>query len=245
MKKFITAVALTASMVPMAWAGQHGARGQGFHQGQHDGRIFARLNLTADQKAQMKTIAEASRQQNQALFQEFKAKVAAFRELKKANDPGAAAAKAALEPLAEQVKAARKATHEQMLNVLTAEQRAQLQQLRANATSFRRGFAAGHQQAMFSQLNLTADQKAQIKAIREASRQQNQALFQSVHAKAAEYRQLRHANDPKADAVKAELDALKPQVKAAREATHQQVLAVLTADQRAQLEQFRASHGRR
>lgn len=244
MKKFITAVALTAALVPMAYAGQRGghfgasAEGLGHHGGA--AKVFAQLNLTAEQTAQIKAIREADRQQNQPLVQSFRTKLAEYRQLKQANDPSADAAKAALAPLAEQVRAARTATHERILGVLTPEQRTHLQQLRATGEAFSRGFAAGQRMGVMSELNLTAEQKQQMKAIRAADRQQNQALYQSVRAKVAEYRQLKQANDPKADAVKADLQALRTQVKAARSAAHEKMLSVLTPEQRAQLEQLRA-----
>ncbi len=53
------------------------------------------------------------------------------RELKRSGDPDAGGAKAELQPMREQIKAARKATHEAVLNVLTPEQRQQLEQWRA------------------------------------------------------------------------------------------------------------------
>jgi protein CpxP len=244
MKKFITAVALTAALVPMAYAGQldgrAGATAEGLGHRAGADKIFAQLNLTAEQKAQIKAIRETDRQQNQALYQSVRAKFAEYRQLKQANAPAADAAKAALVPLAEQARAARKATRESILNVLTPEQRAQLSQLRASARSFGHGFAAGHRMGVMSQLNLTAEQKQQMKALREADRQQNQALYQSVRAKAAGYRQLKQANDPKADAAKADLQALRTQAKAARTAEHDKMLSLLTPEQRALLEQLRA-----
>ncbi len=182
-------------------------------------------------------IRQADHQQNQALYSSFRAKAAEYRQLKQANDPNAAAAKAALQPLAQQVKAARKATRDQVLmNVLTSEQRGQLQAFAAQRQARRDAVKS---------LNLTADQKQQIKAIRQADRQQNQALssvFQSFRAKAVEYRQLKRANDPNAASVRVDLEALRGQVRTAHAATHAKVLNVLTPEQRSQLEQLRGRH---
>lgn len=239
MKKFLTAVALSATLVPAAFAGQHAAAGFGGHHRAGAQRMFAQLNLTEEQKAQIKAIHEADRQANQALHASLKAKMAEFRQLKQANDPKADAVKTELKALREQASAARQATHQKVLAVLTPEQQAQVQQHRGEA----RAFAAGHRAGEFAgKLNLTDDQKAQIRAIREASRQQNQALFTSFRAKMTEFRQLKKANDPKADAVKAELQAMKPQVKAARTAARDKMLSVLTPEQRTQLQQHRRNH---
>lgn len=244
MKKFLTAIAIaiTASLVPMAFAGEHAAAGSGGHARAGAQHFLGQLNLTADQQGQIKAIHEADRQANQALHSAFRAKVAEYRQLKQSNDPKADAVKAELQPLRDQVKAARKATHEKVLSVLTPEQLAQLQQMRSQSRGSRGRALGRNAGAIAQQLNLTADQKAQIKAIRQEERQKNQPLFSSVRAKAAEYRQLKQANDPKAGAVKTELEALRPQVKAARTATRDRILSVLTPEQRAQLDQRRKKH---
>jgi hypothetical protein len=60
-----------------------------------------------------------------------------------------------------------------------------------------------------------------------------------------QFRQLKRAGDPTADSVKAELQPMREQIKAARKATHEAVLGVLTAEQRQELEQLRAQHPRK
>ncbi len=245
MKKFLTVIAFTASLVPMAFAGEHAAAGLGGHTRAGAQQILSQLNLTAEQTGQIKAIHEADRQANQALYSSLRAKVAEYRQLTQANDPRADAVKAELQPLRDQVKAARKATHEKVLAVLTADQRAQLQQMRSQSPGFRGRALGRHAGAIAQQLNLTADQKAQIKAIRQEDHQKNQALFSSMRAKAAQYRQLKQANDPNAAAVKSELEALRPQVKAARTATRDRILSVLTPEQRTQLDQLRVQHRRK
>lgn len=247
MKKFITAFAIAASMVPAAFAGQRGAHASAAHAGlRHHagGKIFAQLNLSDEQKAQIKAIHEADRQANKALYDSFRTKAAEYRALRKANDPRAAEAKAALQPLADQMKAARQATHEKVLALLTPEQREQLPKLTAGARGFARGFAAGRRAGMLGQLNLTDEQKQQIKALRQSDREQNKALFQSFHAKASEYRELKKANDPKADALRTDLQALHTQIRDARKAGHEKILALLTPEQRSKIEQFRSQRGR-
>jgi Spy/CpxP family protein refolding chaperone len=51
------------------------------------------------------------------------------------------------------------------------------------------------------------------------------------------YRTLKQANDPRASDVRAQIKAMKPQIKAARKATREAMLNVLTPDQRALIEQ--------
>jgi len=82
-----------------------------------------------------------------------------------------------------EMKKIREATHAKVLAVLTPEQKAQLETLRQSAP--RSGRQPGQKPQGqpgqlargFQSLNLTEDQKAQIKAIREAGRQQVQAIL--------------------------------------------------------------------
>ena len=96
------------------------------------------LNLSAAQKQQIRDIRQADRQSNQQLYADFRAKLRHFRELKRAGDPGADAARAELQPLREQLQAARKARHQAVMNVLTPEQRQQLEQWRSDHPRHRR-----------------------------------------------------------------------------------------------------------
>ena len=94
----------------------------------------------------------------------------------------------------------------------------------------------------FRSLHLTEAQRQQIRSIREADRASNADLYRTAHAKRAEYRELRKNNDPRADSVKAELEALRPQLRAAHEALNNQLRSVLTPEQQAQLDARRQSH---
>jgi len=94
-------------------------------------------------------------------------------------------------------------------------------------------------------LNLTDAQKQQIRDIHQADRDRNKQLYADFRAKLRQFRELKRAADPNADAVKAELQPMREQIKAARKATHEAVLGVLTAEQRQQLEQWRAEHPRK
>src|SRR3954467_1184834 len=123
MKKFVIALLVTATsaigFAQTAGPGtfhRHGNRA-GF------GRIAAKLNLTDAQKQQLKDIRTADRERNQQLYADFRAKLQELRSLKKANDRKAEDVKAALKAMRPQIEAARQASRDAMLNILTAEQR--------------------------------------------------------------------------------------------------------------------------
>jgi periplasmic protein CpxP/Spy len=130
MKKFVIALAIAATA---AAASAHGPRaGQ---DGPKAGRMMkfaAKLNLTDAQKQQIRDIHRADRERNQQLYADLRTKLRALREAKRSGDANADALKAEIQPLREQVKAARKATREQVRGVLTPEQRQQLEQWRAD-----------------------------------------------------------------------------------------------------------------
>ncbi len=122
MKKFVIAFAVAATAVAASAhtpgrAPQRGARFEKFAQ---------KLNLTDAQKQQIRDIRRADRERNQQLYADFRTKSRAFRQAKRSGDANADALKAEIQPLREQVQAARRATREQVLGVLTPEQRQQL-----------------------------------------------------------------------------------------------------------------------
>nr|MBA3633515.1 Spy/CpxP family protein refolding chaperone [Acidobacteriota bacterium] len=87
------------------------------------------------------------------------------------------------------------------------------------------------------QLNLTDAQKTQIKSLMESSRTANQGTFQ----------EMRDLKMKKRDGIitteeQARMQQLKTQMKATAEQTHSSILAVLTPEQRAQLEQIKEQH---
>ena len=108
-----------------------------------------------------------------------------------------------------------------------------------------RGGRAGHMEKFAQKLNLTDAQKQQIRDIHQADRERNKQLYADFRTKLRQFRELKRAGDPNADAVKAELQPMREQIKAARKATHEAVLGVLTAEQRQQLEQWRSEHPRK
>jgi Spy/CpxP family protein refolding chaperone len=104
----------------------------------------------------------------------------------------------------------------------------------------------------FGHLNLTEDQKAKIKQIRESFAQTNKPLREQVHAKRQELRQANEGgtfNEALATQKLTEIAPLEAKLMAQRAKLHQEMLSVLTAEQKAQLEQskaqFKARRGER
>jgi len=101
----------------------------------------------------------------------------------------------------------------------------------------------------FRQLNLTEDQKAKIKQIRETFAQTNKPLRDQVRAKRQELRQASEGgtfNEALATQKLTEIAPLEAKLMGEQHKLHQEMLSVLTAEQKAQLEQSRAQFkGRR
>ena len=92
----------------------------------------------------------------------------------------------------------------------------------------------GHGLKALERLNLTDAQRTQIRSIQEATRQRTES-------QRAELRQLfetRRGGGQLTPEQQARAVALRDELEAARESAHQQALALLTAEQRAQLEQW-------
>jgi protein CpxP len=236
MKRFVIALMVTATA---AITFAQTADPSQFHRHARGDRFASQLNLTDAQKQQMKDIRTASREQNKQLYADYRAKLQQFRGLKQANDPSAADVKAELTAMRPQIQAARKASREAMRNVLTPEQLAQLKAAR-QAGGFGPGKARVLRGVVAQKLNLTDEQKAQLKQIRQTSNQANAQLFADARAKRQELRSLTRANDPSAADVKAQLEALRPQLETARQQQHTELLNVLTPEQQSQLEQWKA-----
>jgi protein CpxP len=131
MRKFVIAVVVAATAA-IAFAGPHGAYGRHGNGAAHMKRFAEKLGLSDAQKQQMSQIRKADFERNKQLYTDFRAKRQEFRQLKQANDPRAESVKGELESMKTQVTAARQAAHEQILGVLTPEQRQQLEQWREN-----------------------------------------------------------------------------------------------------------------
>jgi protein CpxP len=123
-----------------AWQGQ--GRKRGFHR---RGGFLHRLNLTDDQKAKMKQIRTSFAERNQPLREQLRAK---RQELRQANEGGTFNEALATQKLTEmaglqaKLMGERLKQRQEMLSVLTAEQKTQLDQLKSQFKS-RRGMRRG------------------------------------------------------------------------------------------------------
>ena len=117
---------------------RHGGQGrQGKHGGwggMREGGFFRQLNLTDDQKAKMKQIHESFAERNKPLREQLRAK---RQELRQASEGGTFNEALATQKLTEMASLQAKEMgeqfklHQEMLSVLTPEQKAQLEQSKA------------------------------------------------------------------------------------------------------------------
>ncbi len=94
----------------------------------------------------------------------------------------------------------------------------------------------------FKQLNLTEDQKAKMKQIRQSFAERNKPLHEQLRAKRQELRQAGEGgtfNEALATQKLTEMASLQAKLMGERQKLHQETLSVLTAEQKAQLEQSR------
>jgi periplasmic protein CpxP/Spy len=97
--------------------------------------------------------------------------------------------------------------------------------------------------ALFSRLNLTDDQKAKLKTIRESFAERNKPLHEQLRAKRQELRQANEGgtfNEALATQKLTESAALEAKLMGERFKLDQEMMSVLTAEQKAQLDQLKA-----
>ena len=105
------------------------------------------------------------------------------------------------------------------------------------------GWGGMRQGGFFRQLNLTEDQKAKMKAIHESFAERNKPLREQLRAKRQELRQASEGgtfNEALATQKLTEMASLEAKLMGERHKLHQEMLSVLTAEQKAQLEQSKA-----
>jgi periplasmic protein CpxP/Spy len=101
----------------------------------------------------------------------------------------------------------------------------------------------GMRGGIFKQLNLTDDQKAKMKQIRESFAETNKPLREQLRAKRQELRQANEGgtfNEALATQKLTEMAGLQAKMMGEEFKLHQQMQSVLTAEQKAQLEQAKA-----
>lgn len=117
-----------------AWRG----RGGHGHGGEMDGMFLHKLNLTDDQKAKLKQMHESFAATNKPLLDQLKAR---REELRQVNEGGTFDEALATQKLTEmaglqaKVMGAKFSLHQQMLSVLTPEQKSQFDQMKAQFKS--------------------------------------------------------------------------------------------------------------
>lgn len=135
--KIITAVAAFALSGTLAFAGVQAEGNEGFHgrhghRGHMEARLAAKLNLTDAQKAQLKSDRQTFREANKDFFAQVKATRQEIHAAKQANDTAKLdSLKATAQSQRAQMKQLRQQRREQFLSVLTPDQKAQLEQMKA------------------------------------------------------------------------------------------------------------------
>jgi Spy/CpxP family protein refolding chaperone len=129
------ATLITTGALAIAAPGEGAHGGKGGHEmhgkrGPMHGMMAEKLGLSEAQKTQMQQMMETFRGENQSLMDAMKQTRTELRDARQANDTARAASLAAT---AEQKRAdmqqRREAQHERMLQILTPEQRTQMQQM--------------------------------------------------------------------------------------------------------------------
>jgi periplasmic protein CpxP/Spy len=145
MKKMISAVAVVALSATMAFAaidneggkawGGHRHRG---HKGMMAAHLAKKLNLTDEQKEQWKQINRSFREENKAFFEQARQTHQDFRAAKQAGDQAKMdALKSTLQSQRAQFKQLHEAQESKFVSILTAEQRAQFDALKAERAARR------------------------------------------------------------------------------------------------------------
>jgi Spy/CpxP family protein refolding chaperone len=102
---------------------------------------------------------------------------------------------------------------------------------------------AGFSQKMAEKLNLSEAQKTQIKDIEKSFREQNKAFFESAKATREQFRAAKQANDTaKIEALRPTMESQRAQMKQLRQTQMEQIRTILTPDQRAQFDAWKAQH---
>ncbi|HEX9160137.1 MAG TPA: Spy/CpxP family protein refolding chaperone [Thermoanaerobaculia bacterium] len=139
MKKMITAAAAVLALgTTLAFAAPRGDgwKGHGGHEGAMSEKLAQKLNLSDAQKAQVKVIHEQFRTDNAAFFQNFRQTMQDFHAAKQANDQAKLdALRPTMEAQHAQMKQLRDAERAKIRTILTPEQQAQLDAMKAKHES--------------------------------------------------------------------------------------------------------------
>ncbi|MFP5246274.1 MAG: Spy/CpxP family protein refolding chaperone [Thermoanaerobaculia bacterium] len=135
-KKWMTAAAVLALSTSMAFAAPHEGKGgkhrRGGRGGEFGERLAQKLKLTDAQKQQIRDLQKSFREENKAFFQQTRDTRRQMREAKETGDQARLESlKATAKSQHEQMRALRTQQRERITSLLTSEQRAQLDALKA------------------------------------------------------------------------------------------------------------------
>jgi Spy/CpxP family protein refolding chaperone len=253
---FFLALITLLTFNSFAWAqdgtGQPGGRqergsGKRHSGGMHKG-FLTQLNLTEAQQQQARAIFENQRTSTRALHDEL-------RQIRSQPQGGQLSTEQQnrAQAIRTQFQSAKEKAHNDLLAILTPEQRTQFEQFRANkgqrgegrGFGKRGGFGEGRRGGMgrgLKNLNLTEAQRQQARTIFENSAKNTQALreeLQQLHSQRRQGGTLTTEQQNRAQ-------ELHTQLRAAMQKAHEQLQTILTPEQRQQMEQQRGrGDGRR
>jgi Spy/CpxP family protein refolding chaperone len=132
MKKTITAVAVLTLSASLAVAAPYEGKHRRGNRGQFGAHLEQKLKFTDAQKQQSRELRERFRAANEPLRAQLQQTMTDLRAAKSANDTARVETlKGTMKSLREQMRARRTEQREQFLSLLTAEQRAQLDAMKA------------------------------------------------------------------------------------------------------------------
>jgi protein CpxP len=144
--KFAGAAVLALGLAGAGLAADEGAgrgEGRGGRHGRHGGDFMRSLNLTEDQKAQLKTMREQQREALKPVFDQERALREQIREALESGNPDASRIgqlEIQSHRLRQQIRAEREKAMASFVNVLTPEQKAQWEQMKQQREQRRQQF---------------------------------------------------------------------------------------------------------
>jgi periplasmic protein CpxP/Spy len=124
-------VAATAAALPAQMRRPGLERGPGADRGPGGGRMFAALDLTEGQKAQIAILREQAREETAAMHEQMRELTRTWWEMRRTGDPKAEEVRAEVRNLREEIWLRHAGTRAEIESILTPEQREKLEQMRA------------------------------------------------------------------------------------------------------------------
>jgi len=218
---------------------QNGQNGEGRMPRMHQG--MSQLNLSDDQKSQIKQIRENARTQMENLLtaeqkQQLQTAIAQGKPL-----PEALESLHLTEAQQTQEREIMKSSHEQMQGILTAEQQQKLQEFRQSHQGAH-GFMGQIPPEIAQKLNLTEDQQAKLQQIRESARTQMENLLTAEQKQQLQTVIAQGGDRPNAMRSLNLTEAQRTQRREIFQAAREQAKGVLTAEQQQQIQELMRSH---